>query len=76
MRVASSWRTLIVFSAALALFIAAPIRTGAQNATKKPLTYDEIQEIKKGQEPIPVGVMGWFAKVGASRGKGGKAVVK
>lgn len=49
--------------------------TAARLLRTRPLNADQIAKATKDIAPIPVGVMGWFAKIGETKGKGaGKSV--
>jgi hypothetical protein len=48
--------------------------TAAKLLRTRPLTAAQIKEATEKVEPIPVGVMGWFAKIGQTKLKSGKVV--
>lgn len=48
--------------------------TSAKLLRSRPLTAEQIAKATEKATPIPVGVLGWFAKVGASKNKAGKEV--
>lgn len=48
--------------------------TTAKLLRRRPMSADEIARATKDKEPIPCGVLGWFAKIGEQTGKGGKKI--